>query len=269
VGDECYADPNEEQSPPGRVHPFGKNWPRRNLLDVCHIAITPSNRTTKAELVSVLLICGIVASVLYFAMNVFIPLQWQGYSFASQVISELSAIDAPTRSLWVPLGVAYGVLMLAFGWGVWVSGRGNRPLRIAGALIFIYSIIGLAWPPMHQREVVAAGGATLTDTLHIVWSIAWVVFMLAAIAFGAFALGKGFRRYSIATLAILVAFGVLTGLDAPKLSTNLPTPLIGVWERIQIGVVIVWEMVLAIALLRMQRAAPRPADKRALAGAAP
>jgi len=236
---------------------------------VCHIAITPSNRTTKAELVSVLLICGIVASVLYFAMNVFIPLQWQGYSFASQVISELSAIDAPTRSLWVPLGVAYGVLMLAFGWGVWVSGRGNRPLRIAGALIFIYSIIGLAWPPMHQREVVAAGGATLTDTLHIVWSIAWVVFMLAAIAFGAFALGKGFRRYSIATLAILVAFGVLTGLDAPKLSTNLPTPLIGVWERIQIGVVIVWEMVLAIALLRMQRAAPRPADKRALAGAAP
>ena len=236
---------------------------------MCHIAITPSNRTTKAELVSVLLICGIVASVLYFAMNVFIPLQWQGYSFASQVISELSAIDAPTRSLWVPLGVAYGVLMLAFGWGVWVSGRGNRPLRIAGALIFIYSIIGLAWPPMHQREVVAAGGATLTDTLHIVWSIAWVVFMLAAIAFGAFALGKGFRRYSIATLAILVAFGVLTGLDAPKLSTNLPTPLIGVWERIQIGVVIVWEMVLAIALLRMQRAAPRPADKRALAGAAP
>lgn|SRR5574341_276590 len=232
------------------------------------IAITPSNRTTKAELVSVLLICGIVASVLYFAMNVFIPLQWQGYSFASQVISELSAIDAPTRSLWVPLGIAYGVLMLAFGWGVWVSGRGNRPLRIAGALIFIYSIIGLAWPPMHQREVVAAGGGTLTDTLHIVWSIAWVVFMLAAIAFGAFALGKRFRRYCIATLAILVAFGVLTGLDAPKLSTNLPTPLIGVWERIQIGVVIVWDMVLAIALLRMQHTTPRPAGKRSLAGAA-
>lgn len=233
------------------------------------IAITPSNRTTKAELVSVLLICGIVASVLYVVMNIFIPLQWQGYSFASQVISELSAIDAPTRSLWVPLGIVYGVLMIAFGGGVWVSGRGNRPLRIAGTLILIYSIIGLAWPPMHQREVVAAGGGTLTDTLHIAWSVAWVVFMLAAIAFGAFALGKGFRRYSIATLAILVAFGVLTGLDAPKLSANLPTPLIGVWERIQIGVVIVWDMVLAIALLRMQRAAPRPADERSLAGAAP
>ena len=91
---------------------------------------------------------------------------------------------------------------------------------------------------------------TLTDTLHIVWSAAWVTFMLAAIAFAAAGLGKRFRLYSIATLAILLAFGVLTGLDAPKLSTNLPTPLIGVWERIQIGVVIVWDMVLAVALLR-------------------
>lgn len=216
-----------------------------------------------------LLVCGIVSSLLYVAMNIVVPLQWQGYSFASQVISELSAIDAPTRSLWVPLGIAYGVLMVAFGWGVWVSGRGNRPLRIAGALILIHSIIGLAWPPMHQREVVAAGGGTLTDTLHIVWSGAWVAFMLASIAFGAAALGKRFRRYSIATLVTLVAFGVLTGVDAPKLSANLPTPLIGVWERIQIGMVIVWDMVLAIALLRMQPAAPRPVDKRSLAGAAP
>lgn len=221
-----------------------------------------------------LLVCGILASLLYVAMNVFIPLQWQGYSFASRVISELSAIDAPTRSLWVPLGIAYGVLMLAFGWGVWVSARGNRPLRVAGALIFAYSIIGLAWPPMHQREVVAAGGGTLTDTLHIVWSAAWVGFMLAAIAFAAAALGKRFRLYSIATLVILVAFGVLTGLDAPKLSANLPTPLLGVWERIQIGVVVIWDMALAIALLRRKEiAAPAPAPAAAaakgpLAGAA-
>jgi hypothetical membrane protein len=216
----------------------------------------------------VLLVCGVLASVLYVAMNVFIPLRWQEYSFTSQVISELSAIGAPTRWLWVPLGIGYSLLMVAFGWGVWASGRDNRPLRIVGALIFIYSIIGLAWPPMHQREVVAAGGATLTDTLHIVWSAAWVAFMLASIAFGAAALGKQFRRYSIATLVTLVAFGVLTFVDAPKLSANLPTPLIGVWERIQIGVVIAWDVVLAIALLRTQRATPRPTDQPSLVGVA-
>ena len=222
----------------------------------------------RSSTLNALLLCGIFASLLYVAMNVFIPLQWKGYSVASRVISELSAIDAPTRSLWVPLGIAYGVLMIAFGWGVWLSARGNRPLRVAGALILAYSIIGLFWPPMHQREVVAAGGGTPTDTLHIVWSAAWVTFMLAAIAFAAAGLGKRFRLYSIATLVVLLAFGVLTGLDAPKLSTNLPTPLIGVWERIQIGVVIVWDLVLAIALLRVKATATPAARTSRLVGAA-
>lgn len=223
----------------------------------------PGRRT-----LNVLLLCGIFASLLYVAMNVFIPLQWQGYRFASRVISELSAIDAPTRPLWVPLGIVYALLMMAFGYGIWVSALRNRPLRVAGALILVYSTIGLFWPPMHQREVVAAGGGTLTDTLHIVWSAAWVAFMLAAIAFAAAGLGKRFRLYSIATLVVLLAFGVLTGLDAPKLSTNLPTPLIGVWERIQIGVVVLWDIVLAIALLRMKATATPAARTSPLVGAA-
>lgn len=215
--------------------------------------IPPTTSTTARPVPKALLACGIAASLLYVVMNIVVPLQWPGYSFASRVISELSAIDAPTRSLWVPLGIVYGALMAAFGWGVWRAAVGNRRLRVAGALIFLYSVIGLAWPPMHQREVVAAGGGTLTDVLHIVWSAAWVTFMLAAIGFAAAGLGKRFRAYSFATLALLLAFGLLTALDAPKVSANLPTPLVGVWERIQIGVVIVWDMVLAIALLR-----PRP-----------
>jgi hypothetical protein len=33
---------------------------------------------------------------------------------------------------------------------------------------------------------------------------------------------------------------------------NLPTPLIGVWERINIGVFLLWVVMLAIALLRVQ-----------------
>jgi hypothetical protein len=92
------------------------------------IAITSSQRTTKAELVSVLLVCGILSSLLYAAMNVFIPMLWDGYNSASRVVSELSAIDAPTRPLWVALGIVYGVLVTVFGFGVWASARGNRAL---------------------------------------------------------------------------------------------------------------------------------------------
>ena len=83
----------------------------------------------------ILLSCGILSSLLYVAMNVFVPMQWEGYSSASQTVSELSAIGAPTRPLWVPLGIAYALLVTAFGWGVWASARRNRPLRVVGGLL--------------------------------------------------------------------------------------------------------------------------------------
>jgi hypothetical protein len=199
-----------------------------------------------------LLVCGILSSLLYVAMNVVVPMQWAGYSSASQTVSELSAIGAPTRPLWVLMGVLYTLLVAAFGCGVWASSRRNRPLRVVGGLMIAYGVIGLVWPPVHQRAELAAGGATLTDTMHIIFSIVTVLLMLLAIGCGASAFGKRFRVYSIGTIVILVAFGVLTGWDAPRIQANLPTPWVGVWERINISVFLLWVMVLAITLLRVR-----------------
>jgi hypothetical protein len=159
-----------------------------------------------------LLACGILSSLLYIVMNIFVPMVYPGYSFASQTISELSAIDAPTRSIWVPLGIVYTLLVAAFGVGVWQSAGRNRPLRVLGALLIVSGIIGLGWPPMHQRAVLAVGGGTLTDTLHLVWAAVTSLFFILEIGFGAAALGKRFRIYSFVTMAILVVFGALLSL---------------------------------------------------------
>jgi hypothetical protein len=205
-----------------------------------------------------LLIGGILSSLLYAAMLVFIPMRWEGYSSASRTVSELSAIDTPTRSLWVSLGLLWTMLYAAFGWGVWQSAGPSRALRVAGGAIVVAAIAGLFWPPMHQREVLAAGGGTLTDTLHIVWTAVNGAFTLLAMGFGAAACGRRFRIYSIATMVAVVAAGGLTSLEAPAVQANLPTPWIGVWERVNIAVWLLWVAVLAIALLR--RAAPEHAS---------
>jgi Protein of unknown function (DUF998) len=204
-----------------------------------------------------LLVCGILSSLLYAAMTVFIAMQWEGYSSASQVVSELSAIGASTRSLWVLPGAVYTVLVTAFGWGVWKSAGRVRSLRMVGGLILAYGSLGLLWPfaPMHLRETLAAGGSTLSDTMHLVLGGVTVLLMLLAIGFGAAAFGKRFRVYSIASIVILAACGFLTFLDAPRLGANLPTPWIGVWERINIGVFLLWVVVLATALLRARDSA--------------
>ena len=197
-----------------------------------------------------LLTCGILASLLYAAMLVFVPMRWEGYSSASQTVSELSAIGAPTRSLWVALARIYTVLAVAFGLGVWLSAERSRRLRVVGAVLILQSVVGIFWPPMHLRGI----APTLTDTMHIVFAMAWLLLMVLSIAFGATAFGKQFRLYSAATLAVFVAFGTLSGIDGPRISANLPTPWVGVWERINIGASLLWVVVLAIMLLRRAKA---------------
>ena len=229
------------------------------------IAMVPG-RTVKAAPVSegrmallkLLLVCGIVAPLLYVAMLVFVPLGWEGYSSASRTVSELSAIGAPTRSVWYPLGVIYTLLVAAFGWGIWLSTRGNRRLRVVGGLLFACGVLGLFWPPMHLREVLAAGGGTLSDTLHIVWTAASNLLTLLAMGFAAAAFGTRFRAYSVATMVLMVAFGAMTSVDAPRIQANLPTPWVGLWERLIIAVWMLWLVVLAVKLLRRpQNAAQR------------
>ena len=205
----------------------------------------------------VLLACGVASSVLYAAMLIFVPLHWPAYSSAAQTVSELSAIDAPTRSLWVSLALAWACLYFAFGFGVWRSRDVSRALRVVGFAIMAAAAFGLFWPPMHQREVLAAGGGTLSDTLHLVWTGLNGVLTLVAIGFGAAALGQRFRAYSIATMLTLIVAGALTSVDAPRVDANLPTPWIGVWERINIAAWLLWIAVLARMLQRRVGASAR------------
>ena len=121
-----------------------------------------------------------------------------------------------------------------------------------GGVLLAYASLGLLWPfaAMHQREVLAAGGATWSDTAHVVLGGVAVFLMFLAIGFGASAFGKPFRSYSIVTIVVLLTFGALTFLEAPRLQTNQPTPWIGLWERINISVFLLWVVILGAVLWR-------------------
>jgi hypothetical protein len=73
--------------------------------------------------------------------------------------------------------------------------------------------------------------------------------------FGAAALGKRFRIYSVVTMVIVLAAGAWTGTYASRIQANLPTPGAGVWERVNVVAWLVWVAVLAVAVLRDARTA--------------
>jgi hypothetical protein len=205
-----------------------------------------SSGTSAGTVRRVLLACGVLSSLVYVAADLAAGLSSAGYSFASQTISELSAIGAPSRRIWLAFGIPYDLLLIAFGIGVFGCAGRKRGLRVSAALLIAIGAFGSLWPPMHMRGSVT----TLTDTLHVVWAGIISLLILLAIGFASGAFGKRFRVYSIATIAVLVTSGTLTSLYGPRVAANLPTPGVGVFERIDLGGYLVWTTVLAIALLR-------------------
>lgn len=200
----------------------------------------------------VLLGCGIVAALLYTIATIVGAMVWKGYSTVDQSVSELFAIDAPSKAAVDPLFITYSVLWIAFGVGVWRSAGANRALRIAAAGLIGKEAEGLVvqlFFPMHLRGV----QATSNDPVHGVLTYLGVLFFLVGMGFGALAFGKRFQIYSIVTLVACLAGAALTGLEIPQLAANQPTPLMGVYERITIFGYLLWGVVLAIGLLRPQR----------------
>lgn len=198
-----------------------------------------------------LLACGLVAAVVYVATDVIAAVRWDGYSYAAQTISETFAIGAPTRPFVVLRGVVYALLVMAFGVGVRDAAAGKRSLRVVGLLLIGLAVVDLAAPfvaPMHLR----GAERTLTDTMHIALASVDVLLILLIIGFGAAAFGTRFRLYSLATLLAVLGFGTLAGLDGPKIAANLPTPWVGVTERISVFSFMLWLVVFAVALLCTQ-----------------
>jgi hypothetical protein len=198
-----------------------------------------------------LLYCGAVASVLWIATDIVASLLYDGYSYRDQTISELAAVGAPTRAAVVSLVLAYSVLMLAFAAGISASSAGNRRLRVIAALLALNAAANLVLTPfssMHQREVLAAGGGTLSDTLHLMVAGSNIVTFLVVMAIGSTVLGRCFRAYSVATITVMLVFGALTGLHGADVSNNEATPWMGVTERISAYAWMIWVAVLAIAL---------------------
>lgn len=201
----------------------------------------------------ILLSCGILSSVLYTAVVAIAPIYWTDYDRASQSVSELFAIGAPSSAFVIPFFILYAFLIYAFGAGVWISAGKKRTLKIAAVLIIakeILGLIGTIFGPMHLR----GAGTGPTDTLHaVVTMVGVLVCMFPAIGFGAASFGKGFRIYSILTMAVFILFGTLAGIQGPNVAANLPTPYLGIWERINIYAYMLWICVFSLTNLKQSR----------------
>lgn len=203
-----------------------------------------------------LLACGILYALLYPIVNdVIAATMYAGYSRTSQAVSELSAVDAPPRGFLTVLSPLFVLLLIAFGVGIRRSALGKRSTRVAGALVVAHGVLSVLWvvAPMSDRDVIAAGGATSADTMHLVLAAGTGLFVAAYVATFAIGFGWLFRLYSVLTLAVALVFGRLSA-QVEQIEAGDPTPYMGLLERIGLGAWLLWLAVAGVAILRRNRA---------------
>jgi hypothetical protein len=192
-----------------------------------------------------LLVSGFLASLLAVSTDVLAVLLWQGYSFTSQSISELSAIGAPTRSFVLVLNLVYAALLVAFGLCVWVRGRKRVMYIMAGLLLgnVAVSIVVVTFFPMHLGESLSA--------IHLgLMAVNVILLQMLTIVFGTVAFRNWFRYYSIGTLLaflVLTFFGIFL---APQIISGPPQS--GLQERVMGYGYLLWQALFSLVLLRME-----------------
>ncbi len=207
----------------------------------------------------ILLACGVVGATWWVVVDVVGSLRYSGYSYVDYSISELSAQGAPTRLfMTIASGIPYFVLMSAFGIGVWATANARRAQRITGMLIVaevVWGFLGGLLFPMAVRGV----EGSMRNQTHPIYGVGMPVLFFAAMIFGSRVFGTRFRSFTYATIGVLLLFGLLTAMQGSKVPSGGPTPYMGLEERTNAYVSMLWLAVLSVGLLREQGIAiPRP-----------
>ena len=131
--------------------------------------------------------CGlleIVALLSYTVAVVFSPLDYPGYNWMAQAVSDLSAANAPSLRLWNQLSSLYNISILICAMMVCagIQGKGSRLLR-SGIYLFTamewISAAGFSMFPLSDSGY----AGTFQDKMHILSTILVVLLSIVSVSY--------------------------------------------------------------------------------------
>lgn len=184
----------------------------------------------KKTLVNWLGFSGVAAFLSYLAAVVFSPLAYPGYNRLAQAVSDLSAIDAPSRVLWGQLSAVYNVcnIVCVTLVCVFVRGKCNKCLRI-GIYLFTamnwVSAIGYALFPLSG----SGNNGTFQDIMHVY--VVTVLVVLLSVASLATIMVGGYRDKNHRSIAVFATIALAIMLIGAIGTNVVPKEYFGVPER--------------------------------------
>jgi len=199
-------------------------------------------------LLKVLLICGILAALIYIVTDVIASLVRPGYNFVTTTANLLIAHGSPTRSFVLPLNVLAHLLLLGFALGVWFAAGDIWVFRVMACLLAANAILSLLaglvfpWHP---------GDAMDTDTnkANLALMASSVVVLFLAVVLGIFANHNWMRGFTIGLIALFLVLAVYSVLRFRLAAGAPPQTLIGVQERTMFYGELIWLILQAAVLI--------------------
>ena len=202
----------------------------------------------KGALRTILLLSGVLGPILYLSTDLVAVSLRQGYSPASQSISELSAPGTPTRTFVVLLDLLVCALVCAFGVAVWIASAGSIPLRLMAGIFVggaLLQALALVFFPYHPGEAANSPSNSLNVAIMAPSIAGW----FAAIGLGIVAFQNWFRGFSIGLLSAFFVAAVLATVGIGLLlPSGHPGPAVGLQERTTAYGFYLWMALLAEVL---------------------
>jgi hypothetical protein len=194
-------------------------------------------------------LAGVAAPVLYLIAVVVGGWITPGYSHAEQAISELTAAGMPRKAILDGMFVAYDLLVVLFALvaPLALGMTRNRAVLVGAALLAVTGLAGLGMSTLFPMDQ-AGAAMTAAGRLHIALAaVASLGSMGAVLSFG---IGTwratGWRWFSFFSFACVVAILVSGAWAAAAAMAS--APLLGVAERVTIGLFLFWLAGFALAL---------------------
>ena len=202
-----------------------------------------------------LIICGVLAVLIYIAAVVIGGAIRPGYSHVANFISELISAEAPNQNFLNSMFALYNLLVGSFAVGLLIFMRTNNATpalnigRIGGYILIAEAVFGFL--TIFFPQDVRGTPATFTGTMHIILASLSSLATMGAM----FCLFFWFKKtpavtgMALYTLVSLIVVFVSGGLTAYLTGRN--SPVVGLAERITIGSFLQWVLVVAVQLSRL------------------
>ncbi len=207
------------------------------------------SRSANRTLINWIGLLGVIALISYAAAVIFSPLDYPGYNWMKQAVSDLSAENSPSKMLWKQLAALYDkcTLVCLMAVCVFIKGKLNKPLR-AGIYLFTVmswiSGIGYAMFPLSD----SGNAGSFQDTMHV-YVVTPLVVMLSIASLVVVMVG-GFRDRRWRYLAIGAAVALAMMFASAIGSAAVPKAYFGIAERFSVFAAVGFTAFLGLCLFR-------------------